>query len=81
MSYSLLNFDNVTFDGKLSNMRTLFAKGATNYEPSEYARQRFMHGQAMRTMDVIYDVLRIYKGDGNIDRFVGKAGDTLISEV
>ena len=80
MSYSLLNFDNVSFNGKLSNMTTLFAPG-TNHEPSKYAKTRFMRGQAMRTMDVIYKVLRIYKGTDGMDRFVGLAGANPVSEM
>ena len=82
MSYSLLNFDNVTFEGKLSTMRTLFLPSA-DYEPSKYAKNRYMRGQAMRTMDVIYNVLRIYKGTDNSERFVGKVkgSDSYASEM
>ena len=77
---SLLNFDNVTFGGRLSGMQTVFQPG-TNYEPSAYAKTRFQRGQAMRTMDVIYNALRAYKGTSTVDRFVGEASDALISEV
>jgi len=80
MSYSLLNFDDVTFAGKLSSMKTLFMPGG-NYEPSKYAKMRFMRGQAMRTMDVIYDVLRIYKGTALTDRFVGMLAGSYVSEM
>lgn len=82
MSYSLLNFDNVSFGGKLSAMKTIFHPAdAANYEPSMYAKNRFLRGQAMRTMDVIWEVLRAYKGTSNVERFVGMAKDSLVSEV
>lgn len=61
MATSLLNFDNVTFSGKLSGMKTIFTAGS-GYTPSVYYKKRFDRGIPARTMDIIYDVLRIYKG-------------------
>lgn len=61
--FSLMNFDNVVFEGKLANMPILFTNFSDpNYEPSKFYAQKFARGMAARTQDVIYDVLKIYKG-------------------
>lgn len=78
--YSLLNFDNVEFAGKLSAMRKVFMP-SENYEPSKYAKQRYLRGSAMRTMDVIYEVLKTYKGTTTIDRYVASTSTGTISEM
>ena len=61
-------------------MKVIFQPGTADYEPSKYARTRYLRGQAMRTMDVIWEVLRAYKGTSNVERFVGQAKDSLVSE-
>lgn len=80
MAFSLLNFDNVAFDGKLADLQTIFTSGG-DYEPSKYAMTRFMRGGQSRTMDIIYDVLRAYKGTSNAERFVGKTTTSTVSEL
>lgn len=61
---NLINFDNVVFEGKLANMPTLFNSMQKNssYVPSKYYAERYNKGAVVRTMDIIYDVLRMYKG-------------------
>lgn len=61
---NLINFDNVSFDGKLAGMPTIFTSTQRNstYVPSKYYEERYKKGQIVRTMDIIYDVLRMYKG-------------------
>lgn len=60
----LINFDNVIFEGKLAKMPTLFSsmKKNSSYVPSKYYAERYNKGGVVRTMDIIYDVLRMYKG-------------------
>ena len=78
----LLNFDNVNFAGKLAGMNTVFMQGSDKkYEVSKYAKNRFLRGQAMRTMDVLYEVLRAYKGTSTTERFVGKTANGTVSEL
>lgn len=61
--YSLLNFDNVIFTGKLAGMPTVFTRYANpDYVPSRFYESKFKSGQGARTQNVIYDVLRLYKG-------------------
>lgn len=61
---NLINFDNVVFTGKLAGMPTIFNPMQTNspYVPSKYYEERYNKGMIARTMDIIYDVLRMYKG-------------------
>ncbi len=78
----LLNFDNVVFAGKLAGMKTNFMQGEDKkYEVSKYAKTRFIRGQAMRTMDVLYEALRAYKGTSTDERFVGKTATGTCSEL
>ncbi len=81
--YSLLNFDNVEFAGKLSAMQTIFSSSTLsgNYKPSKYAEKRFLRNVPMRTMDVIYEVLKTYKGTSTTDRHVATTSQGAISEM
>lgn len=82
--FSLLNFNNVTFEGKLSGMTTMFTNFAApeNYHPSKFYEDKFKRGMAARTQDVIYEVLRIYKGTLNgIKGFVAKTNKGYIAEL
>lgn len=82
--FSLLNFDNVTFEGKLSKMQTIFTSfvAPSGYQPSKFYEEKFKRGQAARTQDVIYDVLRIYKGTFNgIKGFTAKTNKGYIAEL
>lgn len=62
---NLVNFDNITFAGRLENMPTIFSsmQKGSGYVPSKYYQDRYNKGVVVRTMDVIYDVLRMYKGN------------------
>lgn len=82
--FSLLNYDNVEFSGKLSGMKTLFTNFACpeGYQPSKFFESRFRRGMAARTMDVIYDVLRLYKGTyAGCTAFVAETLEGYIAEI
>lgn len=77
-----MKFDEVTFSGKLEGMNTLYVKGLTpNYIPSKYFQSRYDKGQGARTMDIIYDVLRLYKGTADNKAFVAEYNKGYIAEV
>ena len=78
--FSLLNFDNVQFEGKIADLKTTFTSGG-DFKPSKYALTRFKRLGQSRTMDVIYDVLRAYKGTSTTERFVGKTATGVVSEL
>lgn len=78
--YSILNFDNVNFPGMLSGMKTIFDRNSEGYTPSTYAEPKFSLGAPSKTMDVIYEVLRAYKGSDNAHRFVASIGDDCYAE-
>ncbi len=82
---NLVNFDNVTFAGKLANMPTIFSAMQKNsgYVPSKYYQDRYNKGVVVRTMDVIYDVLRLYKGItfGGISAYCAETKKGYIAEI
>lgn len=83
--FSLFNFDNVVFEGKLQGMNTMFCKldpNSNGYIPAKAYAARYDRGMMARTMDVLYEALRIYKG--TLKGYEGFAADTakgLISEI
>lgn len=79
--FSLLKFDNVQFSGKLSGMQTIFTNFDPTYTPSKFYKDRFNRGQGARTQDVIYDVLRIYKGTSKIKGYTAETTDGYIAEI
>lgn len=61
---NLLKFDNISFEGKLKGMDTIFLAQTASmqeYTPTQKYRQKFLTVPA-KTMDVLYEVLRAYKG-------------------
>lgn len=80
---NLINFDNVVFDGKLVNMPTIFNSMQKNsYIPSKYYEERYRKGVVVRTMDIIYDVLRMYKGTyPNVGAYCAETKKGYIAEI
>ena len=85
MGFSLLNYDNVEFEGRLQGMKTIFMKidpASKDYIPAKAYASRYERGQAARTMDVIYEALRIYKGTlPDYEGFVADTTKGFISEI
>ena len=80
MSYSLLNFNNVTFEGKLKGMPVAYDQFNPKYTPSKYYEKKFKMGVPARTQDTIYEGLRLYKGTSTEQRFIAKTNKGYISE-
>lgn len=85
MSFSLLSYDNVTFEGRLQGMKNFFIKfdpADKDYIPAKAYASRYDRGQAARTMDVIYEALRLYKGTlPGYDGYVAECSKGIIAEV
>lgn len=85
MSFSLLNYDQVDFKGKLQGMKTIFMKidpASANYKPSKLYASHYEKNIAARTMDVLYETLRIYKGTmPGYEGFVAQTSKGLVSEI
>lgn len=79
--FSLLKFDNLQFPGKLSGMQTIFTNYDPSYVPSRFYKERFNRGQGARTQDIIYDVLRIYKGTSGTKGYSAETTDGYIAEI
>ena len=81
--FSLLNFDNVTFEGKLAGIPVMFTNFTDpDYVPSKFYEDRFKRGMAARTQDVIYEVLRMYKGTlPNMEAYVAETKKGYIAEI
>lgn len=83
--FSLLSFDNVEFEGKLQDMKTMFCKldpDSISYVPAKAYAGRYDRGMMARTMDVLYEALRIYKGTlKDYEGFVAESAKGLISEI
>lgn len=81
--FSLMNFDNVIFEGKLAGMTTFFSilRGNSDYEPSKYFLPKWQRGMAARTQDIIYDVLRLYKGTSSLKGYVAQTARGYIAEI
>lgn len=85
MSFSLLNYDGIPFQGKLKGMKTIFMKldpESKDYTPAADYASRYERGQAARTMDVIYEALKLYKGTlPDYEGFAAETANGFISEV
>lgn len=77
--YSLLNFEDVKFSGKLEGMKTIFTM-FDSYSPSKYYESKLNAGSPARTQDTIYEVLRLYKGTSSLERFVAQTNKGYVSE-
>ena len=80
----LLNFDNPHFEGKLANMDTIFTiqlKDIMGYQPTKKYTKKFQTVPA-KTMDVLYDTLRAYKGTlPSVNAAVAKIKGGLTAEI
>lgn len=83
MNSKLLNFDNIQFEGKLKDMDTIFPvqlKDVMGYTPTEKYKKKFLTVPA-KTMDVLYESLRCYKGNlETLNAAVGVVKKGIISE-
>lgn len=78
---SLLNFDNVKFNGKLEGMPTLFTNLSSTYVPSKYYEDRFKKGIGVRTMDALYEALCLYKNTVVNQAFVAATPKGYLAEI
>lgn len=76
---SLLNFDNVELSGHLSTVQTVYTSvTSAGYTPSRFYADRFRKGLGARTMDALYDALRMYKSG---DAFVASTNKGYAAEM
>ena len=75
-NFNLCNYDNITFEGKLSGMNTIFMKiGNPGYIPSKYYQRKWDLGVPARTMDSLYEAIRLYKSGSSGKTSPVKIGD------
>lgn len=84
MSFKMISYDELNFGGHLAGMETWYMNGTApaSYKPAKAYEQRFFAGQPARTMDVVYDALKMYKGTYKpATGFVAETTAGIISEM
>jgi len=76
----LLKFDDLQFGGKLAGMPVIFTQFDMGYVPTKLYSKKFQRGSAARTQDIIYDILKIYKGTISEKRFCAETKNGYVSE-